>query len=115
MWIILYQVYLGEASLAVDPTVPQKVLPCRKIPIAPREEVKAELDHLLSRGILILVEEPTPWVSLMAVVRKSNGKLRLCIDPQPLNVALQREHYRLPTFNDVLPKLLNVKCSVKLM
>ena len=80
---------LGEASLAVDPTVPPKVLPCRKVPIALQEEVKAELDNLVSWGILIAFEEPTPWVSQMAVVRKSNGKLRLSIDPQPLNVALQ--------------------------
>ena len=29
----------------------------------------------------------------MAVVHKQNGKLRLCIDPQPLNEALMGEHY----------------------
>ena len=50
------------------------------------------------------VNEPTKWVSQMATVRKANGKLRLCIHPQPLNVALIRKHYKLPTFDDVLPK-----------
>ena len=104
---------LGEASLVVDPTIPPKALPCRKVPIALQEEVNHELKILVQRGILVPVEEPTPWVSQMAVVRKANGKLRLCIDPQALNVALQREHYKLPTFDDVVPKLLNAKVFSK--
>ena len=71
--------------------------------------MKKELDSLVKRSVLIPVETPTKWVSQMAVVRKTNGKLRLCIDPQPLNTALMREHYRLPTFDDVLPKLHNAQ------
>ncbi|PFX13005.1 Retrovirus-related Pol polyprotein [Stylophora pistillata] len=38
----------------------------------------------------------------------------ICIDPQPLNSALQREHYRLPVLDDVLPKLKNAKVFSKL-
>ncbi|KAI0215978.1 hypothetical protein LSAT2_031955, partial [Lamellibrachia satsuma] len=62
-----------------------------RLPIALQQPVKAELDILVKRGVLVPVEEPTQWVSQMAVVRKQNGKLRLCIDPQPLNQALMRE------------------------
>ena len=50
----------------------------------------------------------------MAVVRKSNGKLRICINPQPLNTALMREHYRLTTLEDVLLKLANTRIFSKL-
>jgi hypothetical protein len=50
----------------------------------------------------------------MAVVRKSNGKLRICIDPQPLNTALMCEHYRLTTLEDVLSKLANARIFSKL-
>ena len=45
---------------------------------------------------------------------KPNGKLRTCIDPQPLNAALKHEHYQLPVFNDVLPKLKDAKIFSKL-
>ena len=38
----------------------------------------------------------------MAAVHKPIGKLRICIDPQPLNAALKREHDKLPVFDDVL-------------
>ncbi|KAL5017694.1 hypothetical protein ScPMuIL_005222, partial [Solemya velum] len=105
---------LGEATLTTDNTVPPKVLPCRKVPIAIQDSVKAELDRLVAKGVLVPMTEPTNWVSQMAVVHKANGNLRLCIDPQPLNAALMREHYRLPVLDDVLPKLKNAKVFSKL-
>ena len=106
---------LGIASLHVDNTVPPKILPCRKIPIAVEKAVQEEIDSLVEKGVLVPVTEPTEWVSQMAVVRKSTGKLRICIDPQPLNAALMREHYRLPVLDGVLPKLKNAMFSVSSM
>ena len=43
------------------------------------------------------------------VVTKANGEVRLCIDSTPLNKALQRDHFSMPTIDDVLPKLANAK------
>ena len=71
--------------------------------------MKEELDRLVEKRLLVPVTEPTMWVSQMAVVHKPGGKLRRCIDPQPLNAALKREHYKLPVFDDVLPKLKDAK------
>ena len=105
---------LGEATLRIDESVPPKVLPCRKVPIAIQDAVKEELDRLVNKGVLVPVTETTEWVSQMAVVHKPNGKLRICIDPQPLNAALKREHYRLPVLDDVLPKLKDAKIFSKL-
>ena len=45
----------------------------------------------------------------MVVVKKSNGKIRLCIDPKPLNEALKRNHYPLPVIDDLLPLLAKAK------
>ena len=91
-----------------------RALPTRKVPVALKGDVEAELNNLVHRGVLIPVTEPTQWVSQMAVVRKANGKLRICIDPQPLNQALMREHYKLPTVDDVLPMLHDAKVFSKL-
>ena len=79
-----------------------------------KDDVKREINKLVERKVLVPVTEPTEWVSQMAVVRKSNGKLRICIDPQPLNTALMRKHYRLTTLEDVLPKLANARIFSKL-
>ena len=57
------------------------------------------------------VLEATDWVSAIVVNKKSNGKIRLCLDPQPLN---KRCHYPIPTIEDVLPDLANAKVFTKL-
>ncbi|MCG8429883.1 MAG: DDE-type integrase/transposase/recombinase, partial [Candidatus Omnitrophica bacterium] len=105
---------LGETSLKTDPSVKPKVLPARKIPLAMKDKVKAEIETLCQRGILVPVTEPTEWVSQMAVTEKSNGRYRICIDPQPLNEALQREHFKLPTLDDILPSLHSARVFSRL-
>lgn len=86
----------------------------RKLPLAIEDAVKEELDRLVEKGVLVPTTEPNEWVSQMAVVHKPSGKLRICIDSQPLNEALKREHYRLPVLDDVLPKLRDAKVFSKL-
>ena len=106
--------HLGYASLTVDPSVKPRILPCRRLPVAICDKVKAELDTLVDKGVLAPISEPTQWVSQMAVVNKKNGSLRICIDPQPLNTVLKREHFKLPTLDDILPELHNAKVFSKL-
>ena len=105
---------LGEVKLKTHPTAVPVALPARNIPLAIRDQVKQELNNLVDRGILIPVAEPTEWVNQMAVPRKRNGDIRICLDPQPLNKVLIRERYKLPTFEDILPQLNNVKIFTKL-
>ena len=38
----------------------------------------------------------------------------LCIDPRPLDKALKREHYKLPTLDDVLPEFKDANIFTKL-
>ena len=99
----------GELHLELDRTVSPVSLPVRKVLFAMKEPLKQELDRLVKTGILIPVDVPTDWISSMVVVKKSNGKIRLCIDPKPLNQALKRNHYPLPVIDDLLPLLANAK------
>ena len=50
----------------------------------------------------------------MVVVPKANGQLRICLDPKDLNQALLREHYPLPTVEDVATRLYGAKVFTKL-
>ena len=99
----------GKLRLEVDNTITPVTLPVRKVPLAVREPLKKEIERLVSKGILEPVDVPTDWVSSLVVVMKSNGKVRLCIDPKPLNRALKRNHYPLPVIDDLLPHLTNAK------
>ena len=96
---------LGEVSLTVDPAIHPKAMPSRNLPLALQSAVKDELDRLVQLNVLEPVTEPTKWCSQMAVVKKPSGKIRICIDPSMLNEALQREYYKLPTLDEVKPKL----------
>ena len=75
--------------------------------------MKEELGRPVEKGVLVPMMEPTKWVSQMAVLHKSSGKLRICIDPQPLKEALRHEHYRLPVLDDALPKRRDARVSSK--
>ena len=57
------------------------------------------------------VEEPREWVSQMAVVKKPDDSVRICIDPQPLKEALQRAGSTtgLQRLSNMLPTLNNAK------
>ena len=105
---------MGCVTLNVDEIIKSRVLPCRNISITVRDRVKSEIDNLVNAGVLTPITEPTDWVSQMAIVTKKNGDLRICIDPQPLNTALKREHYRLPVFDDIVPILNNARIFSKL-
>ena len=95
----------GEHHLKVNVETKPVVMPTRRVPISVRPKLKDELDLMEKQGVLAKVEEPTPWVSQMAVTHKKDGSLRVCIDPQELNKALQREHTTLPILDDTLHEL----------
>ena len=105
---------LGEVHLYTDDDVHPRALPCRTIPIALRDRVKQELDRMISTRVIEPVDKPTECVSQMDIVEKANGSFRICIDPQPLNVALKREHFKLPTIDETIPKLANTKIFSRL-
>ena len=57
-------------------------------------------------------------MSSLLVIKELNGKLRVCIDPKPLNKALKHSHYPLPVIDDLLPDLSKAKvfsvCDIKM-
>lgn len=98
----------GKYKIAVDENVNPVVHPPRKVPVALRDELKLTLDQLVKDEIIEPVTKPTEWVSSMMLVKKP-GKLRICLDPKDLNRAIRREHYPLPTIEDVATRLKNAK------
>ena len=55
------------------------------------------------------MDETFEWCNSLILVPKANGKVRFCLDPARLNQVLIRPVHRRPTFNDIFPKLNNVK------
>eukprot|EP00794_Sanderia_malayensis_P007650 gene7650-8490_t len=71
----------GRLHLDIDESQTPVVMPPRRVPIALKVKLKAELERLEELGVIRKVTGPTDWVSNLAIAEKSNGKLRLCTDP----------------------------------
>ena len=78
----------------------------RQRPMNPRLEllVRKELEKLIRAGFIQPVELTT-WVSPMVIVRKKNGKLRVCIDYRALNKVTIKDHFSLPFINNILEEV----------
>ena len=98
---------LGKAvyTMQLKPEVQQVVHAARKVTVALREKVKAELDRMEKLNVISKVDEPTKWVNSMVVVPKPNGAVRVCLDPRDLNKAINREHYKMITLDEVRSQL----------
>ena len=57
--------------------------------------VRAKLERLLKVGFIKPVDI-TGWVSSMVLVKKQNGKVRVCVNYRKLNVCTQKDHFPLP-------------------
>ena len=76
--------------------------PARRIPHSLKDRLQQTLERNVTSGVLKKVDEPTDWVSNLVVVEKKDGSLRLCLDPKDLNRAIKREHYTIPTLQEIV-------------
>ena len=99
----------GNYSIQVDDSFRPVVHPPRKVPVPLRDSLKLQLDNMVKNGILAKVTEPTSWACSLVIVKKPNGKIRVCLDPGDLNHAIKRLHYPLPTIEEVATCLSGAK------
>ena len=103
-----------EYHITVKENVDPVIMPPRKVPMALRTRLKAELDRMVQNEIIAPVQEPTDWVNSLVIIEKSNGKLRVCLDPRPLNKAIKREHFQIPTTEESLSQMSDARYFSKL-
>ena len=90
------------------------IAPIRKIPFALKDKLKEELHRMMKLEIIEPVEKPTDWVNALVIVSKPNGKLRICLDPRPLNKAIKRQHHKLPTAEEIISQMHGAHYFTKL-
>ncbi|UYV72006.1 K02A2.6-like [Cordylochernes scorpioides] len=96
-------------KISIDANAIPKVQAIRKVPFSLHEMFDKELQRMKRMGIIQEVDGPTEWVNSFTLVKKPNGQLRICLDPTELNKVINREHFQLPTLDEILPKLKNAK------
>lgn len=104
----------GECDIVLEPDAEPVIHPARKFPIHLKDELKQELDRMESIDVIEKVSKPTDWVSSLTISRKSNGKLRVCLDPRDLNKACKRTFHKTPTLEETTHKLHGARVFSKL-
>ena len=64
--------------------------------------------------IITPVTEPTEWVSSITYPHKPDGTLCICLDSKDLKKAIIREHYKVPTLEEISHKLAGATIFSKL-
>ena len=81
--------------------IQQKV---RRLPLTTREEVLQEIRKLEADDVIEQIDA-SEWVSAMVVVKRKDGRVRLCVDLRAVNAAIVADVFPLPHFEDLLTKL----------
>ncbi|GBM84853.1 Transposon Ty3-I Gag-Pol polyprotein [Araneus ventricosus] len=79
--------------------------PPRRVPQALQPKLKETLYKLEKEENVSKVNKPTNWVQSLVIVEKPNGNLRLCLDPRDRNKVIKREHYQIPSADDIISRL----------
>ncbi len=106
------QVFEGVGKLTdyqllvhADPNIEPVAQPLRRTPFYVRKDIEKKLKELQDLDIIEDVVGPTPWVSPLVAVPKSNGDIRVCVDMRRVNETILRERHPIPTLEETLQDL----------
>ena len=98
-----YSIKLRENAL------PVALAAARRVAYPQYRKVEEELKQMQRLGVIEEVSEPSEWCSPMVVVHKRDATVRICVDYGKLNEFVQREHYHLPTAEEIFAKMKGAK------
>jgi hypothetical protein len=99
-----------EHSLNVDSAIRPRKQKIRKVSDDKAEGARNEVKRLLSAGVIREVTYPE-WLANTMMVKKTNGKWRMCIDFTDLNKACPKDEFPLPRIDS----LVNAAATSELM
>lgn len=103
---------VAEHKIELIPGSKPFKIPQYTVPQALQAQMNAEIDKKLADGVI----EPaqSEWSSPIVMVRKSDGKYRMCQDYRRLNEVTVKDVYPIPQIDSILSKLRNAKYITKL-
>lgn len=98
-----------KLELKLKDSARPKAMPPRMVPQGIRGKLKKELERLEQEEIICRDNEPSEWLSPPVIVRKPDGTIRLCLDPQYLNSQLVRTQCSMTTATEIFSRLQGSK------
>jgi len=99
---------IGECEVVLSDNHQVVNIPPRNIPIHIRPQVEAEINKLLTAGIIVPSEEE--WCSPIVPVKKKDGSIRICVDYRELNAITPLRRFWLPSLREIMDQV--GPCSV---
>lgn len=88
--------------ILVDESKPPSMHPPLRYNFSTGERLKVKLNDLEAQGIVAKIKGEMPkYIRNLVIREKSNGDLRLCLDPEKLNEAIIRQKYPTPTLEEI--------------
>ena len=81
--------------------------PPYRVPYAQQEILHQEIQSMEEQGVL--QPSVSPWSAPIVMVKKKDGKMRICIDYQKLNEITRTDPYPIPVIHETLDKLGGAK------
>ncbi len=93
--------------IELKPDAIPHISPPRKYPIKLRDEIISKIQEMEKMGVVKRCndDEASEWIHSLAFTRKSNGELRVCLDPRKLNACIKRTYHKIPTIEEISHKL----------
>ena len=98
----------GTYSIKIDLTKTLVVHGPRRQPAALLPKIVSELKVMEKEGPLVKVTQPTDWVNYL-IVSSRGDKNRICFYAGDLNKTVMREHYPIPTVEEISAKITEAK------
>ena len=95
----------GEYDIQLKEDSKPVIYPLRRVPESIKPKLKECLNQMEAKEVITKVDTPSDWVNSLVIVEKPDGTLRICLDPRELNKSIKREHYQIPTLEDIQAKL----------
>jgi hypothetical protein len=89
------------SGIRADPSIRPRKQKLRKIYNDKAEGARNEVKRLLSAGVITEVTYPK-WLANTVMVKKANGKWRMCIDFIDLNKACPKDEFSLPRIDSLV-------------
>nr|AAK43513.1 putative gag-pol precursor [Oryza sativa Japonica Group]AAP54915.1 retrotransposon protein, putative, Ty3-gypsy subclass [Oryza sativa Japonica Group] len=97
-----------EHKLMVRPDAKSVKQRLRRFAPDRKQAIREELDKLLKAGFIREVLHPE-WLANPVMVRKANGKWRMCVDFTDLNKACPKDHFPLPRIDQLVDSTAGCK------
>lgn len=81
-----------------------RFFPTRRVPPAILQRVETELENMSKQGVIV-EDTDSEWSSPMVPVLKRDGSVRICVDFRHINKSIKREHFQIPSLEDILTQL----------